>query len=134
MTEQELAAVVQGIAPVIREAVAHGVKDVGARLAVVEARPVVPGPAGPQGEKGDCGLSIVGPVGPAGTVPEALETRIVALNAKVDAMPTAPADMAPEEFAASLSGLLLKELAVPLRTQKRIVKDGAGYTVTEEQV
>lgn len=67
MTEQEIAAVVKVLAPVIREAIAAGVKDVTARLVAVETkewptpRDGAPGPQGPQGERG-----LTGPEGTPG--------------------------------------------------------------------
>lgn len=88
MTATELAAVMKGIAPAIKTYVTESIKDLGDRLARVEARaalpgpqgekgmggapgaPGVPGPAGPQGEPGPAGArgekGEAGPVGPAG--------------------------------------------------------------------
>lgn len=70
MTEQELAAVVKVLAPVIREAIAAGVKDCTSRLVALETKefPLArDGAPGPQGEKGLDGVSGErGPEGPVG--------------------------------------------------------------------
>lgn len=72
-----------------------------------------------------------------------LQERIAVLEAKALTPPVvhvAPVpDLAPEEMAASLAGLLRKELAdleasVPTKLRRRIEKDGTGYTVTEERI
>lgn len=59
--------------------------------------------------------------------------RIVALEAKSTAPPIVD-DLTPEDMAASLSGLLRKELELPASIRKRIEKVGTGYVVTEEVV
>jgi hypothetical protein len=61
-----------------------------------------------------------------------LETRIAQLEAK-----TVAPEIAPEDIAASVAGLLRKELAdldLPPRTTKRIVRDASGavkYAIEE---
>ncbi len=64
MTSQELASVIKGIGPSIREHVSRIVSDglaaIHTRVSVLEQRAPAPGP------KGDKGDSVVGPVGPPG--------------------------------------------------------------------
>lgn len=68
MTEKDLAVVVRGLAPVIREYVAAGIATglgvVVDRVKVLEDRPPVAGPAGPEGKPGPVGER--GPVGADG--------------------------------------------------------------------
>jgi len=68
----------------------------------------------------------------------ALEARLVELEAKLQTPPALP-EIAPEDIAASVAGLLRKELAdlePPLRLQKRIVRNDAGQIerVIEEPI
>ncbi len=55
LTTLELAALMRGLAPVMRDAVAGATRELSARVADLEARlaaPAVPGPAGPAGPRG----------------------------------------------------------------------------------
>ena len=65
-----------------------------------------------------------------------LYARIALLEATKAAPATVPDELSPEDMAASVAGLLRKELddltARPAATRKRIEKDATGYTVTEE--
>ncbi|HJT96617.1 MAG TPA: hypothetical protein VJ777_32475 [Mycobacterium sp.] len=66
MNVKALAAVMEGIAPVIREYVAKSIEGFGARLKALEERPPVPGPAGPAGEPGPPGVGEKGEPGEKG--------------------------------------------------------------------
>lgn len=69
----------------------------------------------------------------------ALEARLADLEAKQQTLPPALPEIAPEDIAASVAGLLRKELAdleIPPRVQKRIVRNAAGQIerVIEEPI
>jgi integrin beta 3 len=65
MKATELAAVMRGIAPVIRDVVARGLLDLSVRIKALEDRP--PPERGPQGERGEKGeRGEIGPEGPQG--------------------------------------------------------------------
>jgi hypothetical protein len=59
MMEFELDALLRGIAPIVRGQIQNATASVLERIAALEARAPVPGPAGERGERGD-----VGPAGP----------------------------------------------------------------------
>jgi hypothetical protein len=131
--EREIAAVVVST---IRGALAPVV----ARLVAVEARALLPGPKGDRGERGERGMKgeqgqygAKGERGPRGFPGS---SGIPGSGGQSHLSPPDP-DFTPEDLAASLAGLLRKELAdleakVPPKTRKRIAKDGTGFTVTEE--
>lgn len=70
-----------------------------------------------------------------------LKTALAPIQARLTVLeqkPTAPVvpEVAPEDIAASVAGLLRKELhdldLPPMKTKRRVEKDATGYTITEE--
>jgi hypothetical protein len=87
MKENEVAALIRGLAPGIRQCVADATAPLTVRLAEVEARPLAtPGPPGPQGEFGPPGPP--GPQGDPGDVSEVIAPLVVRL-AELEARPLA---------------------------------------------
>ena len=64
MTADELDALLDGIVPVVREYVAREIQQRDARIAELEQRAPVPGPAGRDGADG---LTVIGPQGDVGS-------------------------------------------------------------------
>lgn len=110
----------EALADVVVAAVRAATAPLLERLAVLEARAPVPGPAGERGDQGAPG--VVDPTGLA-----AVTARLDQVTVQVTALEARDGELSGEEVIAAMSDLLRKELAIePARMQRRILRaDGS---------